>query len=155
MLGVIYVPHVGCAQFLCFCAPSISGLGTWKHFWAPLLLAPHICNHVSLLHPEKQALSLISLPLDLGLPILVLEVAELFLDLQVWLPLAHSFSAARGMVSEGWSGHAVFSPSTCLWPFSPQGKPKSSPLAHTLFMSLPTYPSLATPGGGYHAPSSQ
>lgn len=117
MLGVVYVPHVGCAQFLCFCAPSISGLGTWKHFRAPFL-APHICNHVSLLHPESR-LSLISLPLDLVLPTLVLEVAKLFLDLQVWLPPAHSFSVARGMVSEGWRGHAISSPSTCLGPFSP------------------------------------
>lgn len=41
------------------------------------------------------------------LPTLALEVAKLFLDLQVWLPSAHSFSAARGMVSEGWGGHAV------------------------------------------------
>lgn len=71
------------------------------------------------LAPRKQVLSLISLPLDLGLPTLVLEVAKLFLDLQVWLPPAHSFSAARGMVSEGWRGHAISSPSTCLWPFSP------------------------------------
>lgn len=41
------------------------------------------------------------------LPTLALEVAKLFLDLQVWLPPAHSFSAVRGMVSEGWGCHSV------------------------------------------------